>query len=58
MMGQEKTEKIQQFTSHLEQKYIKLQTKFPSCYDRKQLKDWLFFGMYECITCNSMHMPL
>ena len=47
-------EKIQQFASHLEQKYRKLQTKFPGCYDRKQLKDWLYFGMHQHL-CDSMH---
>ena len=54
LLGQEKTEKIQQFTSHLEQKYRKLQTKLPGHYDRKQLKDWLFFGMHQHLH-NSMH---
>ena len=39
LLGQERMEKIQQFASCLEQKYRKLQTKFPGCYDRKQLKD-------------------
>ena len=54
-MGQEKTKKIQKFTSHLEQKYRKLQTKFPGCCERKQLKKkQLFFGMHQHL-CNSMH---
>ena len=47
-------EKIQQFARCLEQKYRKLQTKFPGCYDRKQLKDWLFFGIHQHL-CDSMH---
>ena len=54
LWGQEKMEKIQQFPSHLEQKYRKLQTKFPGPYDRKQLKDWLFFGMHQHL-CDPMH---
>ena len=40
-------EKIQQFASHLEQKYRKLQMKFPGHYDRKQLKDQLFSGIHQ-----------
>ena len=44
LLGQERMEKIQQFASHLEQKYRKLQTKFPGCYYRNQLKDQLFLA--------------
>ena len=44
LLGQERMEKIQQFASHLEQKYRKLQTKFPGHYDRKQLKYQLFLA--------------
>ena len=47
LLGQERMERIQQFASHLEQKYRILQTKFPGHYDRKQLKDQLFFGMHQ-----------
>ena len=54
LLGQEKMQKIQQFASHLEQKYRKLQTIFPGHYDRKQLKDWLFFGMHQHLY-DSMH---
>ena len=32
LLGQEKTKKIQQFASHLEQNYRRLQTKFPGHY--------------------------
>ena len=39
LLVQERMEKIQQFASHLEQMYRKLQMKFPGHYDRKQLKD-------------------
>ena len=43
LLVQERMEKIQQFASHLEQKYRKLQTRFLGHYDRKQLNDWLFW---------------
>ena len=39
LLAQGRVDKIQQFASHLEQKFRKLKTKFPGCYDRKQLKD-------------------
>ena len=54
LSGQEKMEKVQQFASHLEQIYRKLQAKFPGGYDRKQLKDKLFFGMHQHLYV-SMH---
>ena len=47
LCGQVKMEKVQQFASHLGQRYRKLQTKFPGHYERKQLKDQLFFGMHQ-----------
>ena len=47
LLSQGRMQNIQQFASHLEQKYRKLQTKFPSCYDRKQLKDQLFFVKHQ-----------
>ena len=55
LLGQEIMEKIQQFASHLEQKYRKLQTKSPGHYDRKQLKDTLFLAcisnyMIPCVS--------
>ena len=53
MWGQEKMENAQQFASHLEHKYRKLWANFPGCYDRKQLVDWLFFGMHQHL-CDSM----
>ena len=50
LLGQEKIKKIQQFASHLVQTYKKLQTKFPSHYDRKQLKDRLFLACISIYT--------
>ena len=54
LLAQKRMKKIQQFASHLQQKYRKLQMKFPGHYDRKQLKDQLFFGMHHHL-CDSMH---
>ena len=47
LLAQERMEKIQQFASCLKQKNRKLQTKFAGHYDRKQLKDQLFFGTHQ-----------
>ena len=49
LLAQERIEKIQQFASHMEQKYRKLQMKFPGHYDRKQLKDDFSASISTCM---------
>ena len=48
-LSQEKSEKIHQFTGHLEQKYKYLKEKFPDRYQTSDLKDRLFHGMHSNI---------
>ena len=52
-LSQEKSEKIHQFTGHLEQKYRYLKEKFPDRYQTSNLKDRPFHGMHSNI-CESM----
>ena len=48
-LSQGKSEKIRQFTGHLEQKFKYLKEKFPDRYQMTDLKDRLFHGMHPNI---------